>query len=160
MSATKYSDQAVELIKRYEALRLRAYKPTADDVWTIGWGHTRGVKRGQLCSPAEAEQWLHEDMKDAERYVRRVSVPLSQNQWDALTSLVFNIGGTAFSKSTLLRLLNLGEYCEAAEQFDRWIYQKGKVLNGLVKRRAEEKALFMRPDEAPAEPETGETSIS
>jgi lysozyme len=142
MPATKYSQNAVDLIKRYESLRLKAYKPTADDVWTIGWGHTRGVKRGQLCTPAEAEKWLHEDIKEAERHVRRVSVPLTQNQWDALTSLCFNVG----YPPTLMKLLNLGEYAKAAEEFDKWIYQAGRVLNGLVRRRAEEKALFLLPD--------------
>jgi hypothetical protein len=85
---------------------------------------------------------------------RAVKTPLSLSQHDALVSLVFNIGGTAFMKSTLLRLLNMGDYIGAASQFDRWIHASGNVMPGLVKRRKQEKALFLKDSEVFAqEPE-------
>ncbi len=69
-------------------------------------------------------------------------MPLTQGQWDALSSFVYNLGPGALEKSTLLRLLNAGDYSGAAAQFDRWVYASGKKLSGLVKRRAAERALF------------------
>jgi len=138
-----YSDKAVSLIKALESLRLKAYKPTADDVWTIGYGHTRGVRQGDECTWEQAEQWLREDMdlfaKNLNSWVR---TPLTRNQYDALLSLVFNVG----HPQTLIKCINLGLYDQAADEFDRWVYQNGRALYGLCRRRAEEKLLFLRPD--------------
>lgn len=138
-----------ELIKKWEALRLKAYLPTKDDKWTIGWGHTVGVTPGMVITEARAQELFDSDVAWATKAVNtKVKVGLTQHQFDALTSFVFNIGETAFSTSTLLRKLNAGDYEGAAAQFPRWIYQDGKVLNGLVKRRAEEMAYFLEADEA------------
>jgi len=134
--------RGLELVKRYEQLRLRAYLPTPEDVPTIGWGHTRGVALGLTCTPEQADVWLVEDLADAMSAVDEVPVQLTQNQYDALVSFVFNCGTGAFRASTMRRLLDGGHYGLAAEQFARWNKQKGKVLNGLTKRRAEEAALF------------------
>lgn len=113
-------------------------------VWTIGWGHTKGVRMGQHATLAQCEQWLLEDCADAEKAVNDlVKVPLTQNQFDALVSFVFNVGRGNLANSTLLRLLNAGDYAGAAEQFPRWNKSKGRILNGLVARRADEKALFL-----------------
>jgi GH24 family phage-related lysozyme (muramidase) len=132
-------------IKKHEALRLEAYLPTPNDVWTIGYGHTKTAKKGMRITERGAEELLKGDIAWAEAAVRnRVKVPLNQNQFDALVSFVFNVGETAFASSTLLRLLNQGKYQEAADQLLRWDKQKGKVLRGLTRRRAEERSLFLK----------------
>lgn len=141
-----------ELIKYWEELRLEAYLPTPNDVWTIGWGHTKGVKKGDTITVEEAKDFLREDIAWAEAAVNDlVKVKLNQNQFDALVSFVFNVGTTNFKKSTLLKKLNAGDYNGAAEQFPRWNKQKGKVLNGLVKRRADEMQYFLSASETPVQ---------
>ena len=137
-----------QLIKKWEALRLEAYMPTPHDVWTIGWGHTKGVKPGMIITKEKAQQYFYEDTAWAVKAVNDlVKVPVSQNQFDSLVSLVFNIGTPNFRKSTLLRKLNNGDYQGAAEQFPRWNKQRqnGKlvVLRGLTRRRAEEMEYFL-----------------
>jgi lysozyme len=141
----------IEIIKRHEGLRLQAYLPTPNDVWTIGYGHTKTAKQGMRITEAEAENLLRSDIKWVEGVINRlVKVTINQNQFDAIASLVFNIGGAAFSKSSVLRRLNSGEYEEAANAFLMWTKQRDKktgkmnVLPGLVKRRQEERALFLK----------------
>ena len=135
----------VELIKESEGLRLVAYLPTPDDVWTIGYGHTKTAKPGMKITHAEAEALLLQDLAWVEAAIDMyVQVPLNQNQYDALASFTYNLGATALRKSTLLRLLNAGDYDGAADQLPRWNKQKGKVLNGLTKRRQKERALFLK----------------
>lgn len=132
------------LIKKWEELRLKAYLPTPQDVWTIGWGHTRTAKQGMTITLPQAEALFEKDTAWAQNAVNtRVKVPLSQHQFDALVSLVFNIGEGAFAKSTLLRKLNAKDYEGAAQQFLVWNKQKGKTLKGLVRRRAEEMGYFL-----------------
>lgn len=134
----------LQTIKDSEGLRLKAYLPTKNDVWTIGYGHTHGVYQGMTITEQQAEQFLHEDVKWSEDAVNQyVHVSLTQNQFDALVSFVFNVGTGNFSNSTLLRLLNKGDYKGAADQFLRWNKQKGVVLNGLTIRRKNERALFL-----------------
>jgi GH24 family phage-related lysozyme (muramidase) len=134
----------ISLIKKHEGLRLEAYLPTPNDVWTIGYGHTHTTKQGMKITEKQAEALLRKDIAWAEKAVNNlVVVPLTQNQFDALVSFVFNVGEGAFSTSTLLRLLNSGDYNGAANQFLRWNKQKGRVLNGLTKRREEERKLFL-----------------
>jgi lysozyme len=136
------SDAGLALIKRFEGLSLKAYRCSAG-VLTIGWGTTRGVKPGQVISEAEAEAMLRADVaRFAQGVSERLQVPVTQGQFDGLVSLAYNIGLAAFGKSTLLRLLNQSKYAEAAAQFPRWNKGGGKVLPGLVKRRAAERALF------------------
>jgi lysozyme len=139
----------VELIKEHEALRLIAYMPTKNDVWTIGWGHTKDVKQGMVITEAQAEQCLRDDLTWVEDTIDKlVKVSLTQNQRDALGSLIFNIGSAHFSKSTVLRKLNLKDYAGASDAFLLWNKQKDKqtgqmvVLNGLTKRRQQERDLF------------------
>ena len=134
-----------QLIKKWEELRLEAYLPTTRDKWTIGWGHTRGVKKGDSITKEEANQLFAEDVKWVEDALDRlVKVPLNQFQYDALASLVFNIGETNFATSTLLRKLNAGDYNGAAHEFPRWIYQKKIPLQGLINRRKEEMDYFLQ----------------
>lgn len=136
-----------DIIKKWEGLRLKAYLCPAG-VPTIGYGHTYNVKMGQTISVAQAELFLDHDYQDAEEQVLSlVKVPLTENQLGALTSFVFNLGAGNLSRSTLLRKLNQGDYRGAAEQFGAW--NKARVngvmvaLDGLTKRRADEKNLFL-----------------
>lgn len=142
---TTISDRGLEIIKDHEKLRLKAYLPTKNDVPTIGWGHTSGVKMGMVITKEQAEQFLKEDVAWVERALNRyVKVPLNQNQYDALASWTFNLGARNLLKSTMLKRLNEGNYEEAAKEMLRWDKQKGQVLGGLVRRRREEYELFKR----------------
>lgn len=137
------SQKGIDLIKKFEGCRLEAYKCPAG-IWTIGYGHTKGVQNGQKITQAQAEEFLIEDLKVYEKAVEScVKVPLSQNQFDALVSFCYNCGSGALKTSTLLRLLNEGKYSEAGEQFLRWNKAGGRVLAGLTRRREEEREMFL-----------------
>jgi len=139
----KMSPAGRALIRRFEGCRLVAYLCPAG-IWTIGVGHTRGVKKGDRCSVQQADVWLTEDLEDAEAAVAMlVKVPLTQGQFDALVSFTFNLGAKRLGKSTLLILLNKGNYQAAAAQLSRWVNAGGKKLQGLVDRRAAEAAMFL-----------------
>lgn len=136
-----------DFLKYYERFRPTAYPATAAErrrgIWTIGYGHTRGVKEGDTCTLAQANEWLHQDATTAAVAVNRlVKVPLNQNQYDALVSLCFNIGVGAFEESTLLRKLNAGGYAGAQAEFKRWDRQAAKELPGLERRRVAEANHF------------------
>lgn len=136
------SKAGLDLIKQFEGLYLKAYRCPAG-VPTIGYGHTAGVAMGQTITQQQADDYLRRDVRQFERAVaRQVRVPLAQGQFDALVSFTFNLGEGALAQSTLLRLLNDGDYTGAAAQFDRWNKAGGRVLQGLVRRRAAERALF------------------
>lgn len=133
---------ASDFVKQFEGRELKAYQCSAG-VWTIGYGHTKGVKEGDEISASEVEQLLVEDLTAiADDLNRLVNVPVSDGQYIALLSLAFNIGATALKKSTLLFHLNHKRYDEAAAEFDKWIYAGGKVSEGLKRRRAAERELF------------------
>jgi len=136
------SENCYALIRRHEGLRLKAYYCPAG-VLTIGYGHTGGVQVGQTWTVEEAEAALRYDCLQAAFVLH--DLELNQNQFDAVTALVFNIGRAAFAKSTMRRLLADGLYRQAAEQFPRWVFAGGKKLPGLVVRREDERALFERP---------------
>lgn len=144
---------AVELVKRHEGLRLDAYLCPAN-VCTIGYGHTGpDVKLGDRITKAEADKLLRADLRWATDLVdTAIRVHLSEPRRSALISWVFNIGETQFKSSTLLRKLNAGDYDAVPAQLARWNKAKGKVLPGLVTRRAEEAALWLSgADEGPGE---------
>ena len=129
-------------IKVHEAVVPVAYLDPVG-IPTICAGHTRGVFLGQQRTLQECEELLKEDVTYAGRAIARCTkVDLTQEQYDALVSATFNIGGAAYCSSTLVRKLNAGDCFGAAAQFDRWIYAKGRKLPGLVKRRAAERKLF------------------
>jgi lysozyme len=133
----------IALIKSYEKCRLAAYMPTPNDVPTIGWGHTKGVKMGDTCTQADADAWFLEDIQWVQDCVNlAVPAQLLQNEFDALCSLCFNIGCTAFSKSTLVRSINAGDFDTAAKLFLDWNKQNHVELAGLTARRAKEQQLF------------------
>lgn len=140
----KTSDVGIELIKKYEGCVLKAYK-CPSGVWTIGYGHTNGVKSGMQITKVQALDYLKEDLSIYEKAVANyVKVPLNQNQFDALVSFSFNCGAGGLKTSTLLKKLNSNDYNGAANEFLKWNKSNGKVLNGLVRRRQEEKELFLK----------------
>ena len=137
------SKKGIDLIKRYEGCRLKAYKCPAG-VWTIGYGHTNNVRPDDIITQDDAEELLKRDLKVHEDNVKRVvKIALTQNQFDALVSFEYNVGYGAFANSTLLKLLNAGNYNGASKQFERWVYAGDRVLEGLVKRRKAERELFL-----------------
>lgn len=140
----KTSQHGIDLIKKYEGFSSKVYLCPAG-VPTIGYGHA--IKWGEMLSeisPEEAEDLLRKDVVDAENAVLRlVSVSLFQCQFDALVSFTYNLGSEALRKSTLLKRLNAGQYLDAANEFNKWVNAGGKKLAGLVKRRAEERKMFL-----------------
>lgn len=134
--------QGIELIKRHESLRLKAYRCPAG-VWTIGYGHTKGVRRGDTCTALEAEIFLKEDLRTAEAVVSRECPGLRQSQFDALVSFVFNCGEGAFMKSTLLKCVKANpDNLNIRYELSRWTKSKGVQLAGLIRRRREEADLY------------------
>ena len=137
------SNNGINLIKSFEGFRATAYVCPAG-ILTIGYGTTSGVKRGMVITEAQAEVLLRKDLTKFEDAINKlVKVPLTQNQFDALSSLVYNIGLGNLASSTLLKKLNEGDYQGAADQFPRWNRAAGRVLAGLTRRRAAERALWL-----------------
>ena len=145
----KTSSSCTSLIREFEGFVASAYLCPAN-VWTIGIGTTvypngAKVKKGDKCTQDQALEYLQHDLRSFEKTVNdSVKVPLSQNQFDALVSLAYNIGSGAFKNSTLLKKLNAKDYAGAADQFLVWNKGGGKVLKGLIRRRDAERALFLK----------------
>lgn len=138
------SERGLALIKEHEGYRDTAYRCPSGE-WTIGFGHTSGVKEGQRCTPMDAGRWLKEDIAAAEREVsfQTQGVPLRQCQYDALVSFVFNLGAGNFRKSTLLKKARANpDNPSIRDEFGKWIYGGGRVLPGLVARREAEADLY------------------
>ena len=136
------SKNGIELIKEFEGRRLVAYQDSVG-VWTIGYGHTKDVWEDRLIIKSTADRLLAEDLAEFEKYVDNlVEVPLTQNQFDALVAWTFNLGPTNLSESTLLKKLNAGDYDSVPSEMKRWNKAGGEVLEGLVRRREAEAALF------------------
>ncbi|UGA37825.1 lysozyme [Chromobacterium haemolyticum] len=140
----KTSDAGITLVKSFEGLKLVAYKCPAG-IWTNGYGHTGSdVTPGQVITQVQADALLARDLERFESGVSRlVSVPMTQNQFDALVCFSYNLGLGSLQNSTLLRLLNQRDYAGAAAQFPRWNKAGGKELPGLTRRRAAEQAMFL-----------------
>ena len=142
------SNKGVDLICEFEGKRLVAYDDGVG-VWTIGFGTIKypngvRVKKGDTCTLEQAKEYMRHDLIEFEYAVNSsVKVPLNQNQFDALVSLAYNIGSSAFKSSTLVKKLNTGDYQGAADQFNVWINAGGKRMQGLVNRRDREKLLFL-----------------
>ena len=138
----KTSQYGIDLIKHFEGCELKAYKCPAG-VWTIGYGHTKGVQEGDEWSESHANHMLEVELEEYEGYVDKyVTAPLGQNQFDALVSWTYNLGGGNLSASTMLKVLNAGEYDEVPNQMLRWNKAGGKVLEGLNSRRQAEADMF------------------
>ena len=140
----KASQNAYDIIKKYEGLRLEAYRCPAG-VLTIGYGHTKGVTEGMKISSEQADIYLVTDITGAEKYLDSLALSLNQNQFDALVSLIFNIGSGNFSRSTLLCKLKVNPLDPTiGDEFMRWVYAGGHILRGLQKRRADEVRLYIK----------------
>lgn len=142
---------ALNFIKKAEGgLYLKAYQDSGG-VWTIGYGSTydfdkqRKVQQNDIITEAQAEKWLNmETSQNAMDIKTLVKVPLTNNQLSALISFVYNVGINGFKASSMLRLLNSGvDKNTVADQFDRWVYDNGVKVKGLINRRNAEKKLFL-----------------
>jgi GH24 family phage-related lysozyme (muramidase) len=143
------SQTGLELIKSFEGCVLHAYKDVGG-VWTIGYGHTSGVREGQVISQSDADAMLKFDVQKFVNAVNEnVKVTLNQNQFDALVSFTYNCGASALRTSTLLEKLNKSDFVGASKEFDKWVHARGKVVQGLVNRRSKEKILFLKPVDKP-----------
>lgn len=146
------SQVGVNLIKSFEGLKLTAYKPVATErYWTIGYGHYGSdVNEHDKITYVQAENMLKTDLK---KYVDGVNKllhnPVNQNQFDALVSFTYNLGVGALESSTLLKLINKGDFVGASKEFEKWVHAGGKILAGLVTRRKAEKSLFLKVAEIP-----------
>lgn len=139
------SDKIADFIKGFEACRLKAYMPTPNDVPTIGWGSTGpDIKMGMTWTQKQADDRFAADLAHfGGKVINDLNGrPTTQAQYEAMTSLAYNIGLGNFGTSTLLKKHLAGDYDGAAAQFGLWTKQKGKVLNGLVKRRTAEARFY------------------
>lgn len=143
-AARSTSDKGIALIKEFEGLRLQAYPDpaTGGEPWTIGVGHTGGVRRGDVITEAQADTFLRADLGRFEAAVNKLAPVTTQDQFDALVSLAFNVGEGNLASSTLLRKHNAADYDGAAAEFGRWNKAAGKVMAGLTRRRAAEASLY------------------
>lgn len=142
----KLSQRGIDLIKQFEGYSSKAYPDpaTGGAPWTIGYGTTKGVKPGMVITAQQAEKMLRNDVAKFESGVSSlIAAPTTQGQFDAMVSLAYNIGLGNFGKSTLLKKHNARCYTCAADQFRVWNRANGKVMNGLTKRRAAEREVYM-----------------
>ena len=162
-TSLRVNQLAIDMIKRWEGFRPLAYLCPAG-VWTIGYGHTKTAREGMKVTQAEAEALLRQDLDEIVSVLApAIRVPLSDQQSAALLSWAYNVGVGAAQRSTLLRKLNAGDYAAVPEELMRWVRANGKVLPGLVNRRAAEAGLWVlgshvagreSPAPAPPQPET------
>jgi lysozyme len=137
------SKEGLRLIKEFEGLRLESYKCPAG-VWTIGWGHTKGVRPNEVIDVMRANDLLIEDIAPIERELNNLGINFRQEQFDALTSWIFNLGIKNFWNSTmLLRIKMNASDEEITDQIVKWINAGGKPLVGLKKRRIAEANMFL-----------------
>jgi len=158
------SEYGLLLLRACEGLELKAYQDSAS-VWTIGYGTTRfpdgtQVQEGDKCTQEQAEYWLLNDCAWANQAVSvMVNHPITQKMHDALVAFVYNIGETAFQKSSLLRQLNIRNYVQATIEFDKWTKVRVNGLlqhsRGLANRRNKEQALFIEGCKELLEPDAG-----
>lgn len=136
------SKKGIELIKRFEGCKLEAYKDIVG-VWTIGFGFTKGVKAGDKMTMAECEHRLEDELREYEAAVLRACrVPPTQNQFDALVCFAWNVGTTGMAGSSVIKHHNNKDILNAMKAFALWNKAGGKVVQGLVNRRAAEAALY------------------
>ena len=137
----KISEAGIKLICKWEEFRSYAYVCPAG-LWTIGYGHTGGVKPTDKIDLAQGEAYLRQDLEIVERCLNALKLELNQNQYDALCSLIFNIGIGKFKRSTMLKYLRAKQFDKASAEFLKWRKANGKVLKGLEARRKDEQELF------------------
>jgi lysozyme len=137
-----HSPACTSLVAEFEGCKLTAYQDS-NLIWTIGYGHTQGVKQGATCTEQQALDWLSADLDIADAAVNRlVKLPLTQGQFDALVSFTYNLGAARLAGSTLLMLLDRSDFIGAANQFLSWCMADGKTVPGLLRRRNAERTMF------------------
>ena len=143
------NERGIKMVKSFEGIALKPYLCPAN-VWTVGYGATVGSDGGPIdpdmepISEIEAEALLVRDLENSEGWISRlIKTALTENQFSALTSFTFNVGCGALQRSTLRMKLDRGEYLGAADEFPKWRRAGGRILAGLVRRRAAEQALFL-----------------
>lgn len=135
--------KGIALIQSFEQLRLVSYQDQ-HGVWTIAWGHTLGVVPYQTCTREDADAWFIQDTGIAVRAVNAsLTVPVSQEEFDALVSFTYNVGIGSEAHSTLVKLLDAGNVAAAADEFPKWNHVDGVPNAGLTRRRAAERDLFL-----------------
>jgi len=142
---TKINEAGLDLVRKSEGLRLEKYQDVAGK-WTIGYGHL--IKKGEAfdgpITEQRATELLEQDLQIARSAVDElVSVSLNENQYSALVDFVYNVGKNNFAASTLLKRLNSGKYATTANEFVKWVYAGGRRIDGLARRRAAERTLFL-----------------
>lgn len=135
------SSNGIKFIENNEGCKLIAYLDTGG-VWTIGYGHTGGVRQHQVITQEVAEALFKHDIAYAESVVNTHALPCTQNQFDALVDFAFNVGPSQFLGSHLFTYHKAGEYKNAAAEFPKWKYDNGKVIDGLIARRKKERELY------------------
>jgi lysozyme len=134
----------LSMIKKYEGCKLHAYADVVG-VWTIGYGHTKGVKPGQTITQEQADTWLMEEYDQFEAGVKKLlHVPVNENQLGALVCFAYNVGLGNLSSSTLLKKINAGDFKGADSEFAKWNKAGGKPYAGLTARRLDEAMLFLK----------------
>ena len=142
----KISEDGLELIKKFEGCETSAYQDSVG-VWTIGFGHTKGVEEGQTCSIEDAESMLADEMDEYEGYINNmVKVDLQQHEFDSLVAWVYNLGPTNLGESTMLKVLNGGQFDRVPDEMNRCTRAGGQILEGLVRRRQAESLMFQDLD--------------
>ena len=153
------NEKGLDLIKRFEGLRLNAYRD-AVGVWTIGYGHTGragapAVRPGMRISKAVADEILQRDVNRFARAIApHITAPVNANQFSALVSFAYNVGPGAFRRSSVLRAVNARNHAIVARRLGLWVKAGGRTLNGLIARRAAEAVLYNTPLEPAAGPAT------
>jgi len=144
----QYSKNGLHLTESFEGVRLSAYPDpgTGGDPWTIGYGHTGPeVHSGMTITQEQAELYLAEDVKRAETDVNaKLTVEVTQDEFDALVDFAFNCGCGNLNNSTLLKKLNAGDFEGAAQEFLKWDMAAGHHMAGLLRRRQAEELLFLK----------------
>lgn len=143
MTLMKISQQGIDLIKRFEGCKLSSYKDSVG-VWTIGYGHTKGVRSGMSITQQQAEQFMKEDIQPIERTLNSMCVNFKQQQFDALVSWIFNLGVGNFNKSTMKKWIT-GNFTDEdiTDQMVKWVNAGGIPLLGLKRRRVAEANMFL-----------------
>ena len=138
----KASQQAYNLIREFEGLRLQAYQ-CPSGIWTIGYGHTTNVAPNTVISQLQANLLLQEDIAQCERTLNKYNLALTQNMYDALVSFIYNVGAGNFHRSALLSKIKANPYDSSiCDEFLKWIHSRGKLLAGLQRRRMAEMKLY------------------
>lgn len=137
----EYSDKGLKLTEDSEGCRLKSYQDTGG-VWTIGYGHTGGIRPNQTIVQDVAVSLLKHDIEYAVSVVNSHALPCTQGQFDALVDFVFNVGPTQFLSSHLYAYHKEGSYKSAAAEFPKWKFDNGRVIDGLVTRRKKERELY------------------